>query len=339
MRQPVKFQDRIVLPSVDIQRRRILRATAAGAALGIASYAPLVRSSAPMRVVVPYAPGGSADIVGRAAASWLSERLGRTVIVENKGGAGASLGTEFVVRSPPDGNTLLVHTGTIAVEAAAEKKLSYNALKDLIPVSMVAAGAFSLLVNPRVPVNSVAELVEYCKKNPGQYNYASSGIGTSVHLSMELFKSMAGIEVMHIPYKGGAPSLNAVASGETEMMMNPLATAKPFSLAGRVRALAVSTKTRTALWPELPTIDASGVPGYDTSVWYGLSAPAGTPQDIVQELAAALAASVSIPANKDWLNAQGLDPVGDTPAEFKVKIEREIQVWAALIKKAGVKIE
>jgi len=320
-------------------RRRILRATAAGAALGIASYVSFARANTPLRIVVPYAPGGSADIVGRGTASWLSERLGRPVIVDNKGGAGASLGTEFVARSPADGNTLLIHTGTIAVEAAAEKKLSYNVLEDFIPVSMVAAGAFSLLVNPRVPVNSVAELVAYCRKSPGKYNYASSGIGTSVHLSMELFKSMAGINVMHIPYKGGAPSLNAVASGETEMMMNPLATAKPFSAAGRVRALAVSTKERTALWPELPTIDASGVPGYDTSVWYGLSAPAGTPPEIVQELAAALAASVAMPANKEWLNHQGLDPVGDTPAEFRKKIEREIQVWAALIKKAGVTIE
>ncbi|GAA5233317.1 tripartite tricarboxylate transporter substrate binding protein [Verticiella sediminum] len=292
-----------------------------------------------MRLVVPYEPGGSADIVGRAAGRWLNERLGRPVIVENKGGAGASLGTEAVVRSPADGNTLLVHTGTIAVEAAAQKKLPYNAQRDLVPVAMVAEGAFALLVNPRVPVNSVAELIEYCKAAPGKYNYASSGIGTSVHLSMELFKSMAGINVMHIPYKGGAPSLNAVASGETEMMMNPLATAKPLGLDGRVRALAVSTKSRTSLWPELPSLDAAGVPGYDTSVWYGLSAPAGTPQDIVEELAATLGASASEPANKTWLNAQGLEPVGDKPAEFKGKIEREIQVWATLIKESGLKLE
>ncbi len=322
----------------NLRRRELLKASALGAAI-VALPMGASAQAAPLRIVVPYVPGGSADIVGRIVARWLAERTGRTVIVDNKGGAGGTVGTSFVVNAPPDGNTLLMHTGTIAVEAAAGKKLPYDARKQLAPVGMVAAGPFALLVNPELPVHSVAELIAYCKANPGKLNYASSGIGTSVHLAMELFKSMAGIEVTHIPYKGGSPSVSAVVAGEAQMMINPLATAKPFSQTGRVRALAVSVKKQTDLWPELPTMDASGVPGYNTSVWYGLSATAGTPPEVMAKLSADLRAVVAVPASKAWLVTQGLDAVGDTPEEFRNKIDQEVQIWAALIKKSGLSLE
>lgn len=308
-------------------------------ALGTLSPLSRAQGNIPLKIVVPYAPGGSADIVARGVAKWLSDRTGRPLVIENRDGAGASVGTHAVVNSQPDGNTLLMHTGTLAVEAAAGKKTSYDARKDLAPLCMVAQGAFTLLVNPKLPVNNVEELIAYCKANPGKLNYASSGVGTSVHLSMELFKSMAGLDIAHIPYRGGAPSLNAVVAGEAEIMMNPIVTAKPFAQVGRVRALAVTTNTRSSLWPELPTLDAAGVPGYNTAVWYGLSAPAATPADVMEQLSKDLRAVVALESFKTWLMSQGLDAVGDTPAEFKAKFNAEIQIWSDLVKKSRLALD
>ncbi|OWT66422.1 tripartite tricarboxylate transporter substrate binding protein [Candidimonas nitroreducens] len=317
----------------DARRRTVLKA-ALLPALGPVARAARAQGSNLLKIVAPYEPGGSADIIARGVSKWLTEQTGRTVIVQNRSGAGAALGTQIVVNSPPDGNTLLMHTGTLAVEAAAGEKTAYDPRKDLAPLCMVAKGAFTLLVNPKLPVHNVRELIAYCRARPGKLNYASSGIGTSVHLSMELFKSMAGIDVVHIPYRGGAPSLNAVLAGEAELMMNPIVTAKPFAQAGRVRALAVTTNTRSSLWPELPTIDEAGVPGYNTAVWYGLSVPAATPADVMAKLSAELRAAVALPSSKTWLMSKGVEAVGDTPAEFKAKFNEEIDIWAALIKKS-----
>ncbi len=325
-------------PVVDGVRRSLLGAATAAVALGSGAARAFAESNVPLRIVVPYQAGGSADIVGRNVGRWLGERTGRPVIIDNRAGAGASVGTEYVAHAQPDGNTLLLHTGTLAVETAAGKKLPYDLHKDLAPVGMIAAGPFALMVNPQLAAHSVAELIALCKSSPGKLNFASAGIGTSAHMSMELFKAMAGIDVVHIPYKGGSPALNAVIAGDAQMLIDPLFSAKSFNSAGKVRALAVTTRNRTDLWPELPTI-AETVPGYETTVWYGLSATGGTPAAVLNQISGNLRAVVAQHDNKAWLQSQGLEPVGDTPVDFTKRIDREIQIWSTLIQQTGITIE
>jgi tripartite-type tricarboxylate transporter receptor subunit TctC len=293
----------------------------------------------PIRMVVPYAPGGTSDILGRGLAARLSERLGTAVIVENKGGAGGSIGIETVVRSPADGYTLLLHSGAVAMEPVVKKSASYDVRKDLAPITTVVVGPFAVLVNPSVPAKSVAELIAYAKANPGKLNFGTPGPGTSVHLATELFKAMAGIDIVHVPYKGAAPALTAITSGEIQIVIDPLATAKTFAASGRVRALAVTTRERTDLWPELPTAAESGLRGYDTSVWYGMFAPAATPNEIVAKLNAEVRAVLGMPEMRDWLRKQGLVPIGDSPEEFRKKMAAEIDRWTRLVSDAGIKLQ
>jgi tripartite-type tricarboxylate transporter receptor subunit TctC len=322
---------------------RIRRSLTAAAGLSLASLAGSrpARSQSNgrlLKIVVPYDPGGSADIIGRGVVQRYSQRTGKSAIIDNRGGAGGSIGAEIVVRADPDGNTLLLHTGTLAVEYAAHKKVPYDVRKDLSPVTMIAAGPFALIVTPSLKARSIKELIALAKANPGKLNYGSAGIGTSVHMAMELFKAMAGVDIVHVPFKGAAPAYTAILSGQIEMMIDPLITAKPADAAGQVRALAVSTGKRTALWPNLPTLDEAGVPGYDTSVWYGLSAPSATPAATVATLAADFQAIARTDDARVWLNRGGLEPVGDTPTDFRARLDREIQLWSKLIQQTGMKL-
>lgn len=322
------------LDSMRSGRRHFLRLAVAGALLGPQTVS--AQSGRPLKVVVPYGPGGSVDVVMRGLGERLTRKTGRPVILDNKGGAGGSIGASVVARANPDGDTLLMHTGTIAVEYAAGKSVPYDLKEDFAPVSMVGAGPFALIVTPSLKVNNVQDLIDMAKANPGKLNYASSGAGTSVHLAMELFKSMAGVDIVHVPYKGSGASLTALIAGEIDMMINPLVTAKTFSSDGRVRTLAVSSLNRTPLWPEMPTLNESGVPGYESSVWYGLSAPGKTPAAVVNDLSKNIQEVVAMPDTQQWLMSIGLEPVGNNPAAFRKQIDREVEIWRKLIKDANL---
>ncbi len=292
-----------------------------------------------LRLIIPYEPGGSVDLVGRGIAQRYAEKTGVTVVVENRSGAGGAIASAAVARAPKDGKTLLLHTGTLSVEAAAGKKVPYVLMKDLVPVTKVAEGPFALVVNPSFAPKNLTELVRHAKANPGTLNYSSAGVGSSTNFAMEIFKERTGINVTHVPYKGGAPSLAAVTAGDVQMTFSPLINAKPFSESGRLRALSTSTPARTALWPELPSAAESGVPNFSTSVWYGLFAPSGVPDTVLAKITADFRAMINAEETKQWLNKQGLDAVGDSPAEFRRNIEREIEILAGTISKAGIKLD
>jgi tripartite-type tricarboxylate transporter receptor subunit TctC len=313
---------------------------AALAAFGTLSAAAADFPSKPVRIVVPYAPGGTSDIVARAIAVKLAERLKQAVLVENRGGGGGSIGTEAVVRADADGHTLLFHSGAIAVEPSSNKKLSYVAQRDLTPVMLAVAGPFAMLVNPALPVKSIAELIAYAKANPGKLNFGTPGNGTSIHLATELFKAMAGIDIVHVPYKGAGPALTALTANEIQMAIDPLVTAKQFATSGKLRALAVTTSKRWEPWAEMPTVAESGLPGYDTSVWYMFFVPAGTPAPVVARLNTELRNVLTAPEMRDWLRTTGgLDVVANNADQAKASFAAEIELWARIIRGANIKID
>lgn len=321
-------------------RRVALGALALAALFAAAGPAAAQNPAAlPLKIIIPYEPGGSVDIVGRGIAQRYTERTGISVVVENRSGAGGAIATAAVARAPKDGKTLLLHTGTVAVEAAAAKKVPYVLLKDLTPITKIADGPFALLVNPSLNAKNLTELVQQAKGNPGKYNYSSAGVGSSTNLAMELFKERTGIEITHVPYKGGAPSLTAVATGEVQMTFSPLVNAKAYSDSGRARALATSTATRAPLWPDLPSSAESGVSEFSTSVWFGLFAPAGVPDATFAQLERDFRATVHAEETRQWLQKQGLVAVGDSPADFRKSIEREIDLLTTTINKAGIKLD
>ncbi|MGE0577882.1 tripartite tricarboxylate transporter substrate binding protein [Reyranella sp.] len=293
----------------------------------------------PIKIIVPFAAGGTSDILGRMLAQRLGERLGRTVIVDNRAGAGGSIGTEAAVNGDPDGTTILVHSGAIAVDPSLKRNLSYDVQRDLTPVTTAVVGPFVLLVNPALPVKTTAELVKYAKANPGKLNYGSPGIGSSIHMTTEYFKSLADIDLVHVPYKGAGPALAGAMGNEVQVLFDPLATGKKYAQSDKLRALAVSTGKRTDLWPEMPTVAEGGVPGFDTGVWYGIYVPAKTPKAIVDQLNAEFVAILKSPELAAWLRDQGLEAVANTPAQAKARLAEDIERWARVIKSAGLKTE
>ncbi len=292
-----------------------------------------------IRIVVPYPAGSNSDHLARFFSQRLSARMGVPVIVDNRGGGGGTIGTQAVIASEPDGYTLLLHSGAIATEVVARKDLAYDMRKALAPITMLTLGPNVLLVNPALPVKTVAELVAYARANPGKLNFGSPGLSTSIHLSTELFKSMAGIDIVHIPYKGGAPSYQGLAGGEIQILIDPLPTARTLVASGKARPLAVTTAQRTELWPELATVAESGVPGYDAAVWFGLFAPAATPADIQARVNTEIRAVLAEPESRDWLTRQGSIAVGDTQAQFRQKIDADIERWRRLVQSAGIKFD
>ena len=293
----------------------------------------------PIRLVVPYSAGGSTDTVARIVGQRLSERLGQQVVVDNRTGAGTLIGTGIVAQSAPDGYTLLMATPPLAINPALYPKVPYVLERDFAPVTNIAASSNLLVVHPSVPAHSVRELIALLKAHPGKYNYGSSGIGGASHLATALFASMAGVDAVHVPYKGGAPAVADLVAGRLNIMMANLTTAQPYIRAGRLRALGVGTKQRTPLFPEMPTLAESGVPGYEANNWNGMVAPRGTPRAVVERLHKEVVAVLGEPAIAERLTRAGLDPIGDTPAEFSKYLKAEAGKWEKVVKSAGIKAE
>ncbi len=320
-------------------RRSFTLAVAAAAALGTSAQAQSIPAGKQMRIIVPYSAGGTSDILGRKLAQQLGERLGRQVIVDNKAGAGGSIGTEATVRADADGTTILLHSGAIATEPSIKPKLPYDVSKDLAAVTTVVRGPFALVVSNELPVKSVAELMAYAKANPGKVNFGTPGMGTSVHFASEYFKTMAKVPLTHVPYKGASAALTALMGNEVQMVIDPLATAKKYAEAGKIRALAVTTAQRSSLWPQMPTVAEGGVPGFDTAVWYGMYVPAKTPAPIVEMLNKEIVGILKSNDMRKWLSNEGLEPVGDTPAQSQAFLREDIERWKVLAKSAGIQPE
>ena len=327
------------------QMGRVLRVSWLLAILGVAvAAAPLaVAQSWPtkaIRIVAPSTPGDAPDVIARLIAEKLSPVLGQQVVVENKPGAGGVVGSEAVARAAPDGYMLIMgNAGSHGINAAVYSKLPYDIQRDFAPVSLVAIAPNIVVINPAVPATSLVEFIAYAKSQPGKLSYASGGNGSSAHMSMELFKSMAGVDIQHVPYKGSTPALTDLIGGQVAIFIGNMPPTVPHVKAGKLRALAVTTKARSALMPELPTMTEAGLPGYETVAWFGVLAPAGTPPDIVNRLSMEIGKIVRSPEMRDRLVAMGAEPVGGTPEEFKTVIDRDIAKWKALAQKVGIKID
>jgi tripartite-type tricarboxylate transporter receptor subunit TctC len=293
----------------------------------------------PVRLVVPFAPAGGTDLTSRLISQHLSESLGRPVVVENRAGGAGNIGTEAVARASADGHTLLLASLSTAVNISLFKKLPFNPLSDFAPVSLVATVPLLVVVHPSLPVNDIQELIRLAKMKPGELNYASGGLGTANHVGGELFKYMANVQIVHVPYKGGGPALADVAGGHVPLFFGTMTSTRDLVKAGRLRALATTGATRSPGAPELPTVAESGVPGYEVSAWYGVLAPAGTPRPIVNRLSADLARMLRVPDVREALLANGTDPVGSTPEEFARHLRNEIDKWAKVVQASGLHAE
>jgi tripartite-type tricarboxylate transporter receptor subunit TctC len=294
----------------------------------------------PVRLVVPFPAGGTTDILARAAAQKMSEAWNQQVIVDNRPGAGGNIGSELVAKSAPDGYTLEMGTvGTHAINASLYSKLPYDPVKDFTPVILVAGVPNVLVVNDALPVHSVQELIAYAKANPGKLNFASSGSGTSIHLSGELFKTLTGVQMTHVPYKGSAPALTDLMGGQVQLMFDNLPSSLGFIKAGKLRALAVTSTTRAAALPDVPTMVEAGVPGFEASSWFGILAPAGTPRDIVMRINGEVAKWLASPDARDKLSGQGAIPAGGAPEDFARHINAEMTKWAKVVKESGAKVD
>lgn len=293
----------------------------------------------PIRLVVPYPAGGAADILARVIGQKLSERLGEPMVIENRPGAGTAIGAKFVAKAPPDGYTILMGTvSSHAINPALTKDVGYDPVTDFAPISLVASLPFILDVNPSVPAHSVAELVALAKRQPGKLTFASAGIGTSNHLAGELFKSMAGIDIVHVPYRGSAPALEDVIAGHVTMMFDLTITSLPQIAAKQVRALAITTPRRSRLAPDLPTVAESGLPGYAVDAWFGLFAPAKTPDSVVNRLNAEAVAVMSLPDVRASLAKQGAEPLTSTPADFARYVRSELAKWTKVVHQSGISV-
>jgi len=312
-------------------------------ALGtLASHAALAQAypAKPVRLVVPFPPGGSTNIVARIVAQKLSDRLGQQVVVENRGGAGGTIGAEAVAKAPPDGYTLVVGTtSTHAVAPSVYGKIGYDPVKDFAPISLIAVTPYLLVVNPSVNVKSLQEFVGYVKGRPGKLNYASAGTGSTTHLAMEMLKSAAGLYIVHIPYNGNGPAGTAVIAGQVEILFGSLPAVLPHAKSGRVRPLAVGTPKRSPSLPDVPTVAESGFPGFDASLWLAIMAPAGTPAPIVDRLQKEIHAVIASPDTADALNKAGAEPITSTPAELAAMVKDGVEKYGKVVKQAGVKPE
>ncbi len=296
--------------------------------------------SKPLRFVVPFPPGGATDIITRVIGQKLSEQIGQPVVIENRPGAGGTIGSDLVAKAAPDGYTILMGTNsTHSIGPVLNPKIPYVVERDFAAVCEVAIAPDVLVASPTLGVNNVREFIALAKARPGQLNFASSGNGTIVHLSGELFKSMAGIDLVHVPYKGTALSIPDLINGRVAILFENVIAANADVKGGKVKALAVSGPARSALFPELPTISESGLPGFETFTYFGVFAPAGTPREIVARLNAELVRLIKTPEMRDALARQGAEPVGSTPEQLAAVVRSESEKWGRVIKAVGVKIE
>ena len=294
----------------------------------------------PVKLVIPFPPGGPLDIVGRLIAQKASEDWGQSVVVDNRPGAGGNIGADLVAKSPPDGYTILMGAlSTHAVNPSLYAKMPYDAVKDFAPITLVAVTPNVLVVNASLPVNSAKEFVAYAKANSGKLAFGSGSNGSAGHLAGELFKVDTGTDIVHVPYKGGAPATQALLAGDTQFMFDNLANAMPQVKAGKLKALAVTTAERSKLAPELPTMAEAGLSGFDISTWFGLLAPAGTPKDVIAKWNAEVGKILNSPDMRERLTAQGAEPAPTTPEQFAAFIQSEIPKYARIVKISGAKVD
>ncbi len=294
----------------------------------------------PLRLIVPFPPGGGNDILARAVGQRLAETIGQQVVVDNRGGAGGVVGTELAARSAPDGYTLLLGSlGSLAHNPALRPQLAYDPIRDFSPVTLLANSAFIIVVNPSLPAKSLTDFIALAKAKPGVLNYASAGQGSSLHLTGEIFKAATRVDIVHVAYKGTAPALTDLIGGQVQASFSTMPPALPHVKSGKLRALAVTTAKRAVAAPEVPTAAEAGVPGFEVSNWQGIVVPAKTPAMIVERLNRDLVAMLKLPAMADLLNAQGLEPAGGAPGRFGALIKSEVAKYTAVVKAAGIRAE
>jgi len=291
----------------------------------------------PIRVIVPQSAGGSTDLAARAVTQRLGDVLGQPVVVDNRPGAGSLIGTDLVAKAAPDGYTLLGVAGSFSINPSLHAKLPFDPVRDFAPISRLCALPHILVVHPAVPVKSVKELIALARAKPGQLNVATSGVATSTHMAAELFMYMTGTKMTTVPYKGGAPGNIALVSGEVQLYFATISTALPHIRAGKLRALAVTTRKRSAAAPEYPTIAEAGLPGYEHASWVGMLAPAGTPPAVITRLNGEIARIVQLPDVREFFLRDGLEPEGDTAKEFTASVRNEVEKWIKVVKAAGIK--
>ena len=311
-----------------------LLACASSSALAQAHY-----PNKPIRLIVPFAPGGSNDIMARIVGQKIGESVGQTVIIDNRGGASGIIGTDIAAKAAPDGYTLLMMSLTIAVNPSLFKKLPFDTEKDLLPVSLVASAPLILVVHPSLPVKSLKEFIAHAKANPSKLNFGSGGPGTTPHLAGEMLKSMAGLQMTHVPYKGGGPALADLVGGQLQVMLENIPSTLPFVKSSKLRVLALSGLKRSALVPDVPTLDESGLEGYEIVGWNGLFLPAGTPNAIVTRLHTETVKALATADIKERLSGVGAEGVGSTPAQFATFMKAEIKKWAQVARDAGLRAE
>lgn len=293
----------------------------------------------PLRVVVPFAPGGSSDTITRIVAHRLTGTLGQSIVVDNRPGAGGNIGAELVAKATPDGYSLLIVVGGHAINVTLYRRLSYDLMKDFDPVIHKVTVTGILVVHPSLPVKSVKELIAFAKARPGELNFASAGSGTVVHLAGELFKSMAGVNIVHVPYRGSGPALAALLGGEVSIMFPNMPGTIGHVQAGRIRVLAVNSGQRSPLLPDVPTVAEAGIPGYGASTWFGVLAPAGTPKNIVAKLNAEIARVLKAPEMVEALNREGAVAIGGSPEQFRAFIKAEIEKWGKVVRASGARVD
>jgi tripartite-type tricarboxylate transporter receptor subunit TctC len=295
--------------------------------------------SRPIRLVIPFTAGGGTDIAGRVVAARLADRLNTTIVIDNRTGAGGIVGTEIVSKAAPDGYTLVLVSSSHAINPSLRKRMPYDAIRDFTPVTLFVYSPGMLVVNPVIPATSVKDFIAYVRSKPGQLSYGSAGTGTPVHLAMELLKSLAHIDIVHVPYKGAADGMNDLIAGRVVAMIPSAASVLPHVKSGKLHGLAVTSRARTAAAPDIPTMIEAGVPNYDAASWYALLAPAGTPRAIVQHLATETATVLKQPEVRDRLVSLGMDPVGNTPQELAGYLREEIAKWRRVVQASGAKID
>jgi tripartite-type tricarboxylate transporter receptor subunit TctC len=318
---------------------RQIAGSVAAACLATGAFAQTAYPTKPVKIIVPYSAGGPADIYARFIGDRLQKALGQPFVIENRPGAGAIIGTDAVAKSGPDGYTLLMMSNTHTVNESLFAKKPYNLMRDLAPISPINYSDLLLVIHPSVPAQTLKELIALAKSKPGALNYASSGPGTPYHMAGELFKAMAGIDVVHVPHKGSAEARTSVLAGNVQMMFDAITTMASLAQAGRVRAVATSGKARSSITADVPTLDEAGLPGYDAVIWLGMMAPNATPKPIIDMLNSEIQKIVNLPDVKEAWAKQGAVPMRMTPAEFGRFMEQDIQKWAKVVTFSGAKVD